>query len=76
MLRTFKETSSAQQLQSPDIKGEQAFSCDSYNNDDVKEYSIFEVLEDPTELKVMCGALINVSMFFGFHYLLFMNITS
>ena len=48
--------SSSQRLRASVTKGEQDVMRDSCDDDDVKEYSIFQVPDDPNEFCAMCGA--------------------
>ena len=51
-----RNSSSAKRFRTSDVKGEQDVLFDSFDDDDAKEYSIFQVPDDPTEFKIMCGA--------------------
>ena len=53
-----RNISSANRLWTSEIKGEQDVLYDLCNDDDMKEYSIFQVPDDPTEFEDMCGTAI------------------
>ena len=49
-----RNISSANRLWTSEIKGEQDVLYDLCNDDDMKEYSIFQVPDDPMEFEAMC----------------------